>query len=200
MNQTQQQIDNVFRLVDRPVWIVTAAASGDRGGLVATWVQQASIDPAAPLVVAALAPNHFTAELVSSSGGFALHLVGQRQIDLLWRFSIGSGRNKDKLAGLATTCSTMGSPILGDCLAWLDCRVVSRYDGGDRWYFWADVISGGSNSNEPPLTERAMFAAASAKQKAALLANLRADQACHASLRTEWRTRVSASGDNQQHC
>ena len=191
MDDAQQQIDSVFRLVDRPVWIVTSAAGGRRGGLVATFIMQASIDPTAPLVVAALAPNHFTAELVAQSGGFTLHLVAPRQLDLLWRFSIGSGRDVDKLVGLATTTGASGSPILDDCLAWLDCRVVTRYDGGDRWYFWADVLAGGQNSAEPPLTEQALLAAASPQQRAALVANLQTDRQLHGPLRTLWRKRVS---------
>src|SRR5690349_10401172 len=145
-DQGQQQIDAVFRQLDRPVWIVTAQCGEHRGGLVATWVQQASIDPAAPLVAAGLAPNHFTAQLVNGSGAFALHLLAPSQLDLVWKFAIGSGRDVDKLAGVATTIGQSGAPILRDCQSWLDCRVVTHYDGGDRWYFWADVLDGGKNS------------------------------------------------------
>src|SRR5436190_17382603 len=123
MSQWRQQIEQLFHLVDREIWIVTAVAEQRRGGLVATWVMRASLDPEAPLVVVGLAPNHHTTELVLSSGAFALHLLTQEQLELVWRFALGSSRDRDKLAGLATTAGETGAPILADCLAWLDCRV-----------------------------------------------------------------------------
>ncbi len=54
------QIEQVFGLIDREIWIVTAAAGGKRGGLVATWVSQASIDKHTPTVVVGIAANHYT--------------------------------------------------------------------------------------------------------------------------------------------
>mgnify|MGYP002087204098 CR=1 FL=1 len=65
--QTPSDIDALLRLVDREVWIVTAAAGGKRGGLTATWVAQASIDRERPVILAGLAPNHFTTELVEGT-------------------------------------------------------------------------------------------------------------------------------------
>ena len=58
---TQAKVQEVFRLVDRELWIVTAADKSRRGGLVATWVAQASLDPESPVLLIALATNHFTA-------------------------------------------------------------------------------------------------------------------------------------------
>ena len=50
-------ISGVLRLVDRPLWIVTATDGARRGGLVATWVTQSSLDPRQPTMMAALAPE-----------------------------------------------------------------------------------------------------------------------------------------------
>jgi flavin reductase (DIM6/NTAB) family NADH-FMN oxidoreductase RutF len=115
-------IDEVFQLIDREVWIVTSAGrDGRRGGLVATWVTQASIDPQRPVVVAGIAPNHFTAELIESSGTFLAHLIGVDQIELAWRFGLQSGRNTDKFSGLNITTTESGLPIVTNSLAWLHC-------------------------------------------------------------------------------
>jgi flavin reductase (DIM6/NTAB) family NADH-FMN oxidoreductase RutF len=144
---------------------VTAAAGNRSGGLVATWVSPASIDPKQPTVLVGLAPNHFTAKLVRESGGFALHLLAEVQTELVWRFGIGSGRDSDKLAGLSYRKGESGSPILGDCLAWLDCRVIAMYDAGDRLFFWADAIDGGRSNQGKPLREREALARASADSR-----------------------------------
>ena len=111
------QIEEVFRLINRAVWIVTADDGQRRGGLVATWGSQASIDPQAPMAAIALATNHFTRELIDRSGAFGLHLIAREHIDLVWRFALGSGRDRDKLAGVDWQVGTTGSPILTDVLA-----------------------------------------------------------------------------------
>lgn len=183
-------IDSVFRLLNRAVWIVTAGDGARRGGLTATWVMQASIDPAQPTLVVGIAPNHFTAELITSSNAFAAHLLRDDQIDLAWRFALGSGRDRDKLAELELVLGAAGSPTLADCLAWLDCRVIARYDTGDRLCFWADVVDGRRLSDGPPLNEHQLFAAASAEQKAALRAALQADIEVQRPLSEAWRSRL----------
>ena len=93
--------------------------------MVATWVSAASIDPETPTVLIGLAPNHFTTELVAQSGGFAVHLLDVRQHELVWRFALASGRDTDKLAALDHKAGATGSPILAECLAWLDCHVIA---------------------------------------------------------------------------
>ena len=190
MNELHSQIEQVFRLVDPEIWIVTAAAGQRRGGLVATWVTRASLDANAPLVVAGLAPNHYTAELALAAGAFGLHLIARDQIQLAWRFAIGSGRERDKLAGLSLQPGRTSAPILTDCLAWLECRVVTTYNSGDRIFFWADVVAGEQIGPGNPVTEGELISAASPEQLAALVENRTADIELQRPLRLEWRNLI----------
>ncbi|MEX2138050.1 MAG: flavin reductase family protein [Pirellulales bacterium] len=183
-------IQSVLELVDREIWIVTATASGRSGGLVATWVSAASIDPQQSTMLIGLAPNHFTAELVEASGAFALHLLGRRQIDLVWRFALSSGRDTNKFAGLAYQAESSGSPILADCLGWLDCRVIARYDSGDRVFFWGDVVAGEVQGSGVALREKEVLSAATDEQRVALARSRVSDIATLAPLRLAWRDRV----------
>lgn len=179
--------ERVFRLVERPLWIVTAADGARRGGLLASWVYQASLDPQRPMVLAGLASNHFTAELVEASGCLALHLIGAGQIELAWRFGLGSGREVDKLAGLAWREGQTGAPLLADCLAWLEARVLTTLDSGDRRYVFADVVAGDGAEQGQPLTDAELFASASEAQRAQLLAQLQADVAAQRPRHDAWR-------------
>ncbi|MCI0559569.1 MAG: flavin reductase family protein [Nitrososphaera sp.] len=188
------QIDSVFRLIDKPIWIITAATPSVRGGLVASWVLQVSIDPESPRVLAGIAPNHYTHQLIQESRALAAHLITAQQIAYAWRFAIGSGRDRDKLAGIRTSTARTGSPILTDCLAWLDCQVITQYDEGDRTFFLANVVAGQKLANTPPLTEGQLLAAASPEQKAKLQADLLADIQLQRPLLAEWQTRLENSG------
>jgi flavin reductase (DIM6/NTAB) family NADH-FMN oxidoreductase RutF len=189
-NDQLTQIDSALRLLDREIWIITAADGPRRGGLVATWVSVASIDRERPVLLAGVAPNHFTTELVQSSKAFAAHLLRPEQTELAWNFASDSGRTRDKFANLGVETHETGSPILSDCLAWFDCRVFARYDAGDRLFFWADVVAG--NLRKPvsiyPLNDRGFFSALTDQQKKHLEAARDADAAYLRPLHEKWRS------------
>ncbi len=181
------QIDSIFRLVNREVWIVTAANGERRGGLVATWVSQASMDTESPTVLAGIAPNHFTAELIDASGSFAVHLISMQHIEAAWSFAIGSGRMRDKFEHIAAASGETGSPILRDCLAWLECRVFARLDAGDRIYYWADVVASGMPGSGLPLCEHELIAATNEEQRRHLIEDRQSDILLQRPQREAWR-------------
>ncbi|HEX4129977.1 MAG TPA: flavin reductase family protein [Pirellulales bacterium] len=168
-------IDDVFRMVDRPVWVVTAADGERRGGLLATWIAQCSLDPAKPMLLAGLAPHHFTAELVTASRWLAVHLLAAGQAELALNFALGSGRDRDKFAAIGWSSGPGGCPILEDCLGWLAGRAVDGHDTGDRRYFWLEVAAGRRLAAGQPLTEQKLFSAATAEQREQLNRNLMVD-------------------------
>jgi flavin reductase (DIM6/NTAB) family NADH-FMN oxidoreductase RutF len=187
-NANLDQIDSVLRLIDREVWIVTAAAEGKRSGLTATWVSAASIDPQQPVLLVGLAPNHFTAELIEKSHAFVAHLLRTDQGSLAFDFSKDSGRQRDKLAGLEFAPAVTGAPVLRDCLAWLDCRVFARHNAGDRLFYWADVVAAGQVSAGTPLKEQAFFGNLSPEQKQSLIQGRSEDIEILRPLASAWRS------------
>jgi|SRR5262245_26654184 len=185
-----EEIDSALRLIDREVWIITAADGQRRGGLVATWISTASIDRERPVLLAGLGPNHFTTELVQSSKAFAAHLLRTQQTDLAWDFARDSGRNRDKFANLGVETHETGSPILTNCLAWFDCRVFARYDAGDRFFFWADVMASAPVPREEPalaLCEHEFFHSLTKDQLQHLAAARDADAAYLRPFHEKWR-------------
>ena len=194
MTVNLDQIDSVLRTIDREVWVVTAAAADKRGGLTATWVSPVSIDRQRPALLAGIAPNHFTAELIEQSHAFVAHLLRPDQAPLAWDFARDSGRERDKLSGLAFAPGIRGAPILQDCLAWLECRVFARYDAGDRLFYWADVVAGAQVSGGQPLREKGLTGGLSLAQKQALSAGLNADVAVQRPMHEAWRSAQKLSG------
>ena len=46
--------------------------------------------------------------------------------------------------------ATTGSPLLLDCIAWLECRLVEEAnEGGDHGLFVAEILSGGVRVESP---------------------------------------------------
>lgn len=150
----------IFGLLDPPLWLVTAAAGSRRGGLIATFVNQASIVPARPRVVVGIAKQHHTWELIETSGALVLHLLDEKHLDWVWQFALQSGREVDKLAGLEVVTTVTGSPRLRGVIGWLECRVAKRLDTGDRTIYLAEVVESALEKAAPPLTWQRLLALA----------------------------------------
>ena len=117
------------------------------------------------MLLVGITPNHYTAELIAGSETFVAHLLRPDQAAAAWNFADGSGRDRDKLAGLATNNSPQGAPILADCLAWLQCRWINRFTAADRLFFWADVIEAQTVSPGPLLRENDFIASLTDSQR-----------------------------------
>src|SRR5262249_33629311 len=137
-SRTMTDAFELLECTDRELWIVTARAGRGTRGLGATFVRSASILPQSPRGVVGLARQHHTWELVETSGAFALHLIHEAQIEWVWRFGLQSGRETEKLEGLAWHAGATGSPLLDGASGWLDCRVEARLPTGDRTLYLAE--------------------------------------------------------------
>jgi flavin reductase (DIM6/NTAB) family NADH-FMN oxidoreductase RutF len=177
----------VFRRLDRELWLVTAGTASRRGGLIATFVSQASLPPRLPRVVVGLATHHHTWELVEEHRVFALHLLAEEHLEWVWRFGLESGRSRDKLEGLASTTSSTGAPLLIDALGWLDCRVEATLGTGDRTLYLAEVVDAQVPDDRPILTVKRMLSLATPDQKNELMRQMERDAAIDAQAIEAWR-------------
>ena len=185
-----QAAAELFALTDRELWLITAEAGDRRGGLIATFVSHASLVPELPRILIAVAKQHHTWRLIEASGAFAAHLLAEKNLDLVWRFGLATGRDLDKFDGLASEMGASGSPIVGDTLGWLDCRVETRLDTGDRTVYVAEVIAANRLLDEPPLTAKRMIELAPPERLKQLRELRERDSAVDAAAIRSWRAKL----------
>jgi flavin reductase (DIM6/NTAB) family NADH-FMN oxidoreductase RutF len=190
MSLDHASVAELFRRLDREIWLLTAAHGDRRGGLIATFVSQASIAAELPRVLVGIARTHHTWSLVDGSSAFALHLLGEQHLDWVWRFGLQSGRETDKFAGLPLESQATGSPILPGVLGWLDCRVEARLETGDRTLFLGEVVAGRQLTAVPPLTLQRLLQLASVEQLLSLKQQLEQDAGKDAEAIRSWRQRA----------
>ena len=130
------------------IYVLTAAHDGAINGMIASWVSQVSYEPL--LVMAGVHPNRYSHRLVSQSGAFALHVVAKERTSLLKTFK--GPDPAAKFAGLTWKPGKTGSPILTDCVAFVECEVRARYQPGNHTLFIGEVIDGNRISDADPLT------------------------------------------------
>jgi flavin reductase (DIM6/NTAB) family NADH-FMN oxidoreductase RutF len=142
-----------------------------------------------PRMVAGIARQHHTWRMIEASKRFAVHLLSESELDLVWRFGLQTGREIDKYAELPDQRTPAGSPLIERAIAWLDCEVETRIDTGDRSVYIAAVTAGGVLKGDagPPLTAGRLMQLAPADKRAELDRLYARDGAIDAEAIRAWR-------------
>lgn len=182
--------DQLFRRLDREVWLVTSRAGEQRAGLIATSVMSVSIVPTVPRVAVAIGKQHATWEIIEASGAFTLQLLPLDAQLIFERFAMHSSRDIDKFADFDWDESRSAGPLLKGSIGWLDCQVEARFDTGDRTIFLGAVRDAATPSEEGAiLTIHQLFQSAPESWLPTLRRQLADDAAVDRIAIKSWRER-----------
>jgi flavin reductase (DIM6/NTAB) family NADH-FMN oxidoreductase RutF len=123
-----------------PVVAITSTWRGRTNGMISDSVARASISPNVPRLSVYIHKWHLSHELIWNSGLLCLHLLRRDQLELVHRLGFVSGRERDKLAEIPHHPGTTGLPVLDDCYAAFELRVVNTMDTGYATQFLGDVV------------------------------------------------------------
>jgi flavin reductase (DIM6/NTAB) family NADH-FMN oxidoreductase RutF len=131
------------------VTVVTTVHEGKRYGLTASSFSSLSLDP--PLVLVCLARKTKAHGVIEKSGVFAVNVLAAQQLEFGMRFAGLLPGFADRFQGIETTSAVTGSPLLPGVMSWVDCKLWSRYDGGDHSIFVGEVVDLAATAADTPL-------------------------------------------------
>lgn len=132
----------VLRSFPYGLYAVTVAADGEEHGMTANWISQAAFDP--PMIVVAVENTSKTIELIRDAHHFAVSVLHEGQRDLAGKLGRSSEQVAEKLKGIRTKPAPVtGTPVLAECLGWLECRVISALPAGDHTVVLGEVLEAG---------------------------------------------------------
>ena len=152
-NLQPDQVYQLLRNLTSPVVAITCQRDGKRNGMISDSAVRASIAPTVPRLSVYIHKFNFSHDLIFETGRFVLHLLRDDQFELIHRLGFVSGRERDKLAGIAHRPRVLGAPVLDDCYAHFECRVVNVMDTGSSTCFLGDVVAVGHGAAERPTGE-----------------------------------------------
>ena len=115
------------------VTILTTALGEELHGMTANALCSVSLEPL--LVLVCVNKQARTHAVLSESGAFAVNVLAEEQEHLSRLFADDAADAAHNLASLSCRHGVTGAPILADCLAFVECRVVAAYPGGDHTIF-----------------------------------------------------------------
>jgi 3-hydroxy-9,10-secoandrosta-1,3,5(10)-triene-9,17-dione monooxygenase reductase component len=128
------------------VTIITAMDDGEPAGVAANSFTSVSLDP--PLVLFCVALSSSTWPRIERARKFAVNILGEHQEELSRLFA---AKGADRFAQIDWHLGVGGSPVLEDCIAYLDCEFWAEYDGGDHIIVVGRVLDLGVNHDAGPL-------------------------------------------------
>ncbi len=114
--------------------ITTLDADGKPHGLTANSFSSVSLDP--PLILwsqSLTSPSH---PVFREAERFVVNILADDQVEISNRFARGGG---DKFAGCDTRPGIGGVPLIAGCAAYLECRRIDSFPGGDHVVFLGRV-------------------------------------------------------------
>ncbi|GLI69412.1 hypothetical protein VaNZ11_014019 [Volvox africanus] len=124
------------------LYVVTAQHNNARSAMVASWVSQASFEPLGLTI--SVAKDRAIESLMQVGDTFVLNCLGEdTYAPLLKHFLQRFAPGEDRFSGVNWFPSpTAKCPVLGDAIAYLECRVVSRLETPDHWVTYCEVVGG----------------------------------------------------------
>ena len=147
------QPDAVYQLLRNltsPVVAITSERNGKGNGMISDSAIRASIVPAIPRVSVYIHKFNYSHDLIFDTGRFVLHLLRDDQFELIHRLGFASGRTRDKLTDVPHRPGVLGPPVLDECYAHFECRVVNVMDTGSSTCFLGDVAEVGHGAAQAP--------------------------------------------------
>lgn len=138
-----------MRLWASGVSIVTSRRDGGLQAITVSSFCSLSLTP--PLVLVAVAHAARSHAQIANQRAFGVNVLREDQGDLSDLAAGRAGERGAWLEGVAHTTAVTGAPILRDCLAWLDCSLADRHEGGDHTIFVGRVEACGNGDGRPLL-------------------------------------------------
>jgi flavin reductase (DIM6/NTAB) family NADH-FMN oxidoreductase RutF len=132
---------NLFRQVlgrfATGVTVITVCKDSIKHGMTANAFTSVSLDP--PLILVSIDKEADMHGFMMESDAFCINILAEHRREWSDWWAGKAPKDQDQFADIPHSIKATGSPVLDDCLGYIDCKVWARYDGGDHTLFVGKV-------------------------------------------------------------
>jgi len=128
-------------LAPRPTCLLTTRYRGRVNVMTIAWTCPVSIEP--PMVELAIHPSTYTHDMLRRSEEAVINIPGRSLAEQVLACGEASGQDVDKVARAGLTLDSghrVEVPWIAECLAHIECAVVSITTPGDHSVFTAEIL------------------------------------------------------------
>lgn len=131
---------NALFKISYGLYIVSSGDDKRGNGFISNTIFQVTAEPAQ--FAACVNKNNYTCEFIEKYGNFAVSVLHQNtDSEIFGRFGYKSGRDFNKLEGITLKYGETGVPIImNDSIAFIECKVVQKFDVGTHMIFIGELI------------------------------------------------------------
>lgn len=132
---------NLFRQVlgrfATGVTVITVNHHGVKHGMTANAFSSVSLNP--PLILISVDKKANMHELLTEGEAFCVNILAEHHQDWSGWWAGKAPKDGDQFANIPHSTKATGSPVLDECVGYIDCKVWARYEGGDHTLFLGEV-------------------------------------------------------------
>jgi flavin reductase (DIM6/NTAB) family NADH-FMN oxidoreductase RutF len=128
--ESNDHVQDFSPLVDSPMYVVTCKQGDESAGCLVGFATQCSIQPPRFLVCLSIANR--TYRVADGASALAVHVLAGKDRKIASLFGEQTGDDVDKFAAVPWHLGITGAPILTDCAASFEGRIVAKIPFGDH--------------------------------------------------------------------
>jgi flavin reductase (DIM6/NTAB) family NADH-FMN oxidoreductase RutF len=128
------------------VTVVTCKGDSGYHGMTVSAFSSLSLDP--PLVLICVHARSSVHDALMAGGCFAVNVLAEDQEPISRRFA---SKSPDRFNGVGYQVGKTGAPLIKGALAFIECRIVHTYPGGDHTILVGQVEASGISDGKPLL-------------------------------------------------
>jgi flavin reductase (DIM6/NTAB) family NADH-FMN oxidoreductase RutF len=140
---------NLFRQVlgrfATGVTVITVCKDDVKRGMTANAFTSVSLNP--PLILVSVDKKADTHGLMMDAGAFCVNILPEHRREWSDWWAGKAPKDVDQFANMPYSTKATGSPVLDECLGYIDCTVWARYEGGDHTLFVGEVQDASVNND-----------------------------------------------------
>lgn len=138
---TSREATNLWRRPSRIVLAVSVDEKNNPNIIVLGWKMYTSFKP--PMVAISVGKTRYSHNLILKSSEFVLAIPGENLAEEVLYCGTYSGRSVDKFKETNLTpipASKVNPPLIKECIANMECKVVGNLDTGDHTIFAGEIL------------------------------------------------------------
>jgi flavin reductase (DIM6/NTAB) family NADH-FMN oxidoreductase RutF len=112
------------------VTVITISHDEVKHGMTANAFTSVSLNP--PLILVSIDKRADMHRYIMEAEAFCVNLLSEHRREWSDWWAGKAPKDQDQFTDIPHSTKATGSPVLDDCLGYIDCKVWARYDGGDH--------------------------------------------------------------------